>query len=239
MSYEQLLKEMPLSKVDSLAGVYRIHNLKGRWPFNNTEYQVELPANSVEEVLARKLAFEQVDWMTIHKNLFAFYEENNQLPEASKITEAMVLENPTVPQFYEIAAKLKMELKNYDESLFYSQQLFNLSPSFDKAKYLFVAYLKLDEPSKALPFLNYAISNNTEGSNLSSVKASVDMIIQLENSLKSYPSNVVALMQIANLYMQMQNIDGAVKYFDLALKIDPKNKDAQQNLKQLNELNQQ
>jgi tetratricopeptide (TPR) repeat protein len=182
-----------------------------------------------------KLAFEQIDWMTVHKNLFAYYEGNNLLLEASKVAEAMVLENPTIPQFYEIAAKLKVELKSYEESLFYSQQLFNLSPSFDKAKYLFVAFLKLDEPSKALPFLNYAISNNTEGSNLNPVKASVEMIIQIQNLLKSNPSNVDALIRIASMYMQMYNRDGAVKYFSMALRIDPKNKEAHDNLKQLTE----
>ena len=61
--------------------------------------------------------------------------------------------------------------------------------------------------------------------------------IRLQNLLKTEPSNVDALTRIANMYMQMYNRDGAGKYFGLALKIDPKNKEAQDNLKQINELN--
>ena len=128
MSYDELVEDMPISKVDSLAGVYRIHNLKGRWPFNLSSYKTELPANTFEEVLARKLAFEQIDWMTAHKDLFAFYEQKNRVSEAGKVTEAMVLENPTVPELYELAAKLKLELKDYEGSLFYSQEGFYRSP---------------------------------------------------------------------------------------------------------------
>lgn len=235
MPYEELVRDMPITKVDSLAGVYRIHNLKGRWPFNISSFKAEFPTNTFEEVLARKLAFEQIDWMTAHKNLFAFYEENNRVPEASKVIGAMVLENPTVQEFYELAAKLKIELKNYRESLFYSQESFYLSPSFKKSKYLFVAYLKLDLPSKALPFLNYAIANNTEGSDLNPLKASVNTIIQLQKILTADPSNIDAVNRIANAYLHMSNRDGAIKYFSLALKLDPKNKEAQNNLKHLNE----
>lgn len=238
MSYEELVRDMPITKVDSLAGVYRIHNLKGRWPFNDNVGATgwsPLHANTFEEVLAQKLAFEQIDWMTAHKNLFAFYEQSNRVPEAGKVIEAMILENPTVTELYELAAKLKLESKNYEESLFYSQELFYHSPSFKRAKYLFVAYLKLDLPSKALPFLNYAIANNTEGSDLGPLKTSVNTIIQHQNRLTADSSNIDAVTRIANAYLQMRNLDGATKYFSMALKIDPKNKEAHTNLKHLNE----
>jgi tetratricopeptide (TPR) repeat protein len=235
ISFEELLKDMPITKVDSLAGAYRIYNLKGRWPFNDSLYKKMPPVKTFEEMLAHKLAFEKIDWLTAHKNLFTYYVENKRLPEASKVTEAIVLENPTVPEFYEIAAKLKMQLKDYEGSLFYSQEMFYHSPSFKVAKYLFIGYLKLDLPSKALPFLDYAIANNTEGSDLNPLRASVNLIIQLQKALAADPSNLDAVTGIANAYLHMHNNDGAIKYFTIALKLDPKNKKVQVNLKNLNE----
>ena len=237
MTYAQLVNEMPLTILDTLAGEYRIHNLKGRWPFNNPAYKDELPANSFEEKLARDLAFEQADWMTANKNLFAYYEQNNRFTEANKTAEAMVLENPTMPELSDFTSRHSADLKNFEKAVFYLKKSFYQSPSFEKAKSLFLFLLATDKPSESLPFLNYAIANNSSGLNLGPMKSSVESIIELQKIVKTDPANVATLTRIASTYFQMRNHDGALKYANQILKVDPANTEAQFMLKQLKQGN--
>ena len=235
MSYDQLVKEMPISSVDSLAGMFRIRNLKSRWPFNDPAFKIELPVNTLEEKLAKELAFEQTDWMSVNKSLFAWYEKNQRLSEASKITEAMVLKNPTNPALYELTGKYSIELNNYKKGIFYLKKSFYMAPSCDKAQYLMVILLKIDRPSESLPFLNYAIANNSQGLNLSPVKNSVEKIIELQKVLQSDSLNVSVLNRVAEGYKEIFNRDGAIKYLSLVLKLDPRNINAKNMLNQLNQ----
>jgi len=235
MSYDQLVKEMPLSSADTLAGAFRIRNLKSRWPFNDPAYKSELPLNTLEEKLAKKLAFEQMSWMAVNKSLFAYYEQNKRFSEAGKLTEAMVLENPTNPVMYELTGKYGIELNNFRKGIFYLKKSFYMAPTFDKAKYLMVILLQEDHPSEALPFLNYAISNNSEGLNLGPVKNSVEKIIELQKVLLTDSLNVTVLNHIAEGYQKIFNHNGAMKYLSQVLKLDPRNMDAKTMVNQLNQ----
>ena len=235
MSYDQLVKEMPISSVDSLAGIFRIRNLKSRWPFDDPACKIELPENSLEEKLAKELAFEQTDWISVNKSLFAWYEQNHRLSEAGKITEAMVLKNPTNPVLYELTGKYCIELNNYKKGIFYLKKSFFMAPSFEKAKYLMVILLKIDRPSESLPFLNYAIANNSEGLNLSPVKNSVEKIIGFQKVLLTDSLNVSVLNSVAEGYRKIYNLDGAMKYLSLVLKQDPQNIEAKTMFNQLNQ----
>ena len=235
MSYDQLVKEMPISSVDSLAGVFRIRNLKSKWPFNNPEYKVELPVKTLEEKLAKELAFEQTDWMTVNKRLFVWYEQTQRLTEASKITEAMVIQNPTNPARYEFTGKLFIELNNNKKGIFYLKKSFYMAPSFDKAKYLMVILLKIDRPSESLPFLNYAIANNRQGLNLNLIKNSVEKILKLQTVLLTDSLNVSALNSVAELYQKIYNREGAMKYINQVLMHDPRNVAAKTMFKQINQ----
>ena len=110
-----------------------------------------------------------------------------------------------------------------------------MAPSSDKAKYLMVILLKIDRPSESLPFLNYAIANNSQGLNLSLVKNSVEKIIELQKVLLTDSLNVSVLNRVAEGYQKIYNRDGAMKYLSQVLKLDPQNMDAKKMLNQLNQ----
>lgn len=224
---EQLLKEMPISPVDSLAGEFRIMTLKGHWPFYDSLYvNKPIPENTFEEKQAAKLFRNKEDWSTVHNALYTHYMASKQLRQAARIAEGSVLEYSEDPEFYEKAAMINGEIGNKKKAAFYFQKSFGFAPSFDKARYLFVLYLQMDKPQKSQPFLNYAIANNTRNMNLSSLKPLVDKIIQLKEKLQNEPGNVLVMNEIANMYLVMDNKDGAQKYVEHVLKIDEKNAEA-------------
>ena len=99
-------------------------------------------------------------------------------------------------------------------------------PSFGYARTLFVIYLKIDRPEDALPYLNYAIQNNTSNLNLLPVRKCTGEIISLQKVMAHDSSNLPILNLIATTYLTMGNREGASKYIEMILKADPKNKEA-------------
>ncbi|MGF7039228.1 hypothetical protein [Mucilaginibacter lappiensis] len=225
MDFKQLLQDMPVTRVDSLAGTYRIKNLKKRWPYNDTT-DTAIDTITAEEKLAAGNVFKNVSWPQTMGKLFDVYFNSRQLVSAKKVLETLVLENPLDTALYERIAMLSGEIKDYNDAVFYFKKAFDLSPSFDKARYLFVLCLKLDRPTDALPYIDYAISNNTSRFNLQAVKDYTQQIIHLKEAYTASPLAIPILNRIAQTYYKMDNTDGAYKYAEEVLKADSKNSEA-------------
>ncbi|GAB4046575.1 hypothetical protein [Spirosoma litoris] len=234
MSFAQLLRNMPITKVDSLAGLYKVANLKRNWPFNEVMSAQSFRVESVEEKLAYSLTTQQTTWNDALSHLYDFYMRSHALRDARKVVETLVLEYPTDARYYEKAAMLSGELNDQATAIFYFKRAFALAPTFDKARYLFVLYLQLDRPKEALPYLDYAIQNNQSQFDLQSVKANTEQIISLEQRTAIDSTNVSILNQIASAYYRMDNKKGTLNYVQKVLTIDPKNKEALALFTQLN-----
>jgi len=226
MTFKQLVQRMPNDMVDSLAGIYRVLNLKKRWPYNDPHALDAVKVESKEEMLAYKLVFENIRWDNIMNNLYESYLNSHELLKARNVLENLSLEYPADPGLYERIAVLSGELKDDENTVFYFKKSFNLAPTFNKARYLFVNYLKMDKPAEAITYIDYAISNNSSGFNLAPVKNNTEQIIQLEKHYLRDTTNAAVLLQIANSWGGMGNKEGAVKYAQKVLKVDPKNKTA-------------
>jgi tetratricopeptide (TPR) repeat protein len=233
MGFQQLIAEMPVTRMDSLGGAYRIDNLKKSWPFNENLQPDSSGMDSEEGKLAYDIISGHTRWQKAMGELYDYYVGHNRLADAGTVTEAMVLEHPTEASYYESAANVFGKLNNYQRSVFYFKKAFALSPSFGDAKTLFVIYLTLDKPSDAIPYLDYAIEHNTSNLNLLSVKKLTEEIIQLQKLYGKDPSDINALNLIANRYLKMGNKECASKYLVKIVKEDPENKDALVLLEQI------
>jgi tetratricopeptide (TPR) repeat protein len=219
MSFPRLLASMPITKVDSLTGVYKIWKLKSSWPFNGRPETDSLHVGSEEEELAFDIAFKHMPWESAMSNLYDYYIKERDLEGARTVMETLLLEYPTEEVYYDKTANLYGELKQYDNALFYFKKAFALAPSFEKARYVFVLALKLDRPADALPFLDYAVQNNTSGANLAPVKHFAEEVIQLQREAASDSTNPVLFQRIADAYAKMGNKEGAEKYAEKAQKM--------------------
>ncbi|WP_221622033.1 hypothetical protein [Larkinella knui] len=226
LSFDQLLREMPITKVDSLAGLYKVAGLKRSWPFNEALTITSFRVESEEEKIAYALATRRTEWLPAIHKLFSHYTTNRDFIKARKTVEALVLEYPTDAQYSEKVAMLSGEVKDYKKAIFYFKKAFNLAPSFDKARFLFVLYLKIDQPKQALPYLDYAMANNTAGMNLGPVRQYTEQVIQLQNAYSRDSANISVLNEIATAYFRMDNKDGAAKYVQKVLKTDADNREA-------------
>ncbi|MFY0626731.1 MAG: hypothetical protein JXR07_10560 [Reichenbachiella sp.] len=234
MTFDILQENMPITKVDSLAGDYRIHQLKSRWPYNDSAYIDPIVPTSLEEQLADRLAKGEIDWQTANEKLYQNYVQKNQLEKAVKILESMILEFPQDPAYYDQTMMLFGELNQISEAIFYLKKSFDLAPSFDKARYLFVMLLQIDKPKESIFYLEYAIANNKNNMQLNQIKPRVERVIILKNELEKNPSDITIMNQITESYLEMDNKEGAKKYVEVAVHTDPLNEKALFYKNQLN-----
>lgn len=233
MTLAQLRVRMPITAVDSLAGAYKVANLKRSWPFHSTNPNDSTKIEGELPELAYGLAFRHQSWTDVMDQLYEKYVGNGDLAAAARIAEARSLELPTDPRLALLAANLYGKMDRLPDAAFYFRQAFNVSPDFETARNIFVIYLKQDEPMKAMPYLDYAMAHNDRGMNLAPVKQFATAVIQLQLAAQKSPQDAGLLKQIATKYYQMGNTDGAVKYLEMALKASPADASLQNMLAQL------
>ncbi|MDR1557397.1 MAG: GDSL-type esterase/lipase family protein [Tannerellaceae bacterium] len=223
---EEWERTMPVSPIDSIAGEFRIRQLKAHWPFDDSLYMKPLPEYSIEEKLAAQLFRKEADWLTVHNTLYAAYVRLNQLDKAARIAEATVLEYAEDPVFYEQTAMLYGELGKRDLAAFYLKRAFRLSPSFDKAHYLTVLCLMADQPEESLPYLEYALAHPDGKLDLAPLKPLAEHAVSLKKQLMEDSAQVGLLYDMAVTYRRMNNREGVTKYVSCILQIDPRHRDA-------------
>ena len=259
MTLDYLLHSMPVLEMDSLAGAYKIGKLKNSWPFNRAMASTARsadsassalsssssplapprvaagfalsPSASLQARLAYGIVFEKIDWEDAMDTLYNYYAGLKDWPRAVKVVEGLALEHSTNPEFYDRVANIYGEMKEDADAAFWFRRSFVLAPDFEKARKIFVLYLKMDRPAEALPFLDYAIRNNASGANLVSIRQIAQDITRLQQAAPKDKPDLAILNNIAARYMAMGLREGAVHYADSVIKIDPGNKGALSILK--------
>ncbi|ASO04119.1 GSCFA domain-containing protein [Arenibacter algicola] len=234
LSFHQMLNRMPITEVDSLKGAYEIMMLKEGWPFYEP-ITYNKKNRTFEERLAGALSVNQISWTEAMNQLYSYYLNNNRLHDALKVTEALLLDDLGNADFYIQAGKLSMALEDNKNSSFYFKKGFELSPSFDLSKNLFIIYLNEDKPKKALPYIIYAINNNSSQVNFLPLKKLTEELITLKSDYEINNKDIDIINKIAFKYFSMGNMESATKYIKKALEMDDKNTDALLLLKKINQ----
>jgi len=223
MTTHELLRAMPITKVDSLSGLYKIDRLKRSWPFREALHRDSVKVETYEEVLALKLANRQVTWAVATDSLYRHYLAKRNFLAAKTVMETLVLEYPEDAAIYEKAAMLSGEVNALTDALVYFQNAFRRAPAAEKARYLFVLYLKQDRPADAMPYLDYVIAHSPSRAALLPVKTYAEKIIKLQAVQKKDTTNVTLLSEIAQAYYSMDNQDATEKYIRKIFKLDARN----------------
>jgi tetratricopeptide (TPR) repeat protein len=214
----QLMIDMPITRVDSLTGAYKIQNLRNNWPFSGSGQEGAPPTRAAwrltteEEDLAYAVAFEHLPWEEAMRQLYDYYSKTEDWAKAAAVMEALCLEHPLETAWFDKAAMLYGKIKQEEKSIFYFREAFDREPSFDRARYLFVLCLQTDQPAAAIPYLDYAIANNSVGMNLLPIRADALQIIRLEAQLSRDSSNAALRDTIAHAYEHMGNKAAALRY---------------------------
>jgi len=192
ITFDELRKEMPITRMDSLSGLYQVMILKTGWPFNQPiPKDFSLSAN-LEDTLADKVGLNHMEWRVAMGQIFEHDKQVDYKEGALRVFEAMSLEYPQNEQYCGYSANLNAILGHYDMAAFYYKKLNTIAPSDQITQTELQMYLRADEPEKALN----VVKDLQQG-----VQAQAEMVItQIINNkqiLKKDPGNQQASAQIA------------------------------------------
>jgi tetratricopeptide (TPR) repeat protein len=217
MSFAELLQKMPVTAVDSLNGAYTIMMLKTRWPFNEPIPPGFKRGNSVSEQLAGAIAVKRITWMDAMNELYQISVRTKDKAMALKAVGAVMLENPSSSLYKLYAGRLSFELGDDREAIFYFKQAYALDPSMANTQTLYLAYLKMDQPEKALAYIDTALAMQPANQELPSLKSLAGQIIQLKRRLAVTPGDDAISRVIALDYHHVGADEAAEKYVNSPL----------------------
>ncbi|HLY70318.1 MAG TPA: hypothetical protein VKR53_11365, partial [Puia sp.] len=212
MSLDQLESQMPVTRMDSLSGLYRISKLKMSWPFQEITMQDSVGMPSEERRLAHDMVFGRLLWSDAIDSLYNYYLGKNDLAGAVTVMETLVLEHPQEVALYIKTAMLFGKMNDLPNACLYFKRSFAIAPSVELARYLFVIYFKLDDPPQAIPYLDYCIKNSAQAAVLVAIKSYGKEIIELKKKYIPGSPDMVISHRIASLYLKMGNKEAAEKY---------------------------
>jgi lysophospholipase L1-like esterase len=123
ISYDQAWKEVPVTEVDNLVGIYQAEYLMHDWPFQpqKVPYNPPEPENYIEELAADLY------------NLI-YYQKEKDYAQAARIAVMLAQAFPFWERPQYIAGQLLVREKRYREAVFYLNRAVDLKP--EKKEYL-------------------------------------------------------------------------------------------------------
>jgi tetratricopeptide (TPR) repeat protein len=207
--FATLLAQMPVTRVDSLYGAYRIIMLKAGWPFNEPIPAGYKRGNSPEEAIAGALSVDRITWMDAMDQLFKYYIHIGDKADALKATEAVLLEHPSNALYYIYAGRLDFDLGRYDDAVLYFKRAYALEPSAAHAENIALLFLKIDQPQQALDYITQSGAGSPD---LSYLKNMTQEIVGLKDAFRTDATNIELRRQLAMVYTRVGAEEAAAKY---------------------------
>ena len=208
-------KEYPFTSYDTIYGEIIILLLKELWPFNEPMPE-EDPSHikTYEEQLAGASAVKQITWYQAMQELYGYYEQQGNKAGALRIMERMSLNSPYNEDYLEQSGKLCLQLNNDTKAWFYFMKANALNPSSNAASNMAIAFLKMDMPDKAMPYINRVIRDSRSKVDFLPLKLIAEDIIDLKKQLSANPENPELRKKIAFKYQCIGNQKAASLYSD-------------------------
>ncbi len=192
ITFDELRKEMPITRMDSLSGQYQVMMLKTGWPFNQPIPKTFRLSANLEDTLAGKVGLNHIEWRVAMGQIYEHDKRVDNKEGAVRVFEAMSLEYPQNEQFCGFAANLNAILERYDMAAFYYKKLNTIAPSDQLTQIELQMYLHADEPEKALNMVK-DLQQNVQAQ----AESLITQIISDKQTLKKDPTNQQASARMA------------------------------------------
>jgi tetratricopeptide (TPR) repeat protein len=204
ISLAQLRRDMPVTGVDSLFGVYSVMQLKKGWPFNQDT--IKLPEPTTEEGgIAMKMLTAGLPWNEAMDQLMNYYQEADNSNRALKVAEAVMLEYPQDATFYVFAGRICAQQNRLAKAENYLARAFKITPSLELASALYAVEIKAEQPEKAALYVDYALKTASSSTKLLRIKERLSALMILKEKLKMHPADTSLRGQLAQGYNALKN----------------------------------
>ncbi|WP_167618536.1 hypothetical protein [Maribellus sediminis] len=227
MSFDRLLKEMPVNEVDSLKGAYQIRFMLNEWPFTNNPVpkQQVVKATTEFEKSILNYTLGETSWNKVQAGLYVAYRDKGDVKSALKISEAFALIDPLEEKLLKDVAALSVSADDLPKAAFYFSKAFKLNPTISVAQQLGKIYTRTDDPEHALLYYRYLQSNDTKNTFYGVIITILEDIQREKEALIENDANIQVLNKLAFDYVQLRNTEPARKYILRSLSLDSRNKE--------------
>ena len=150
-----------LTELDSVYSALVIQQLKGSWPFQlkslpNRFVQNFRPANHIEEIVYHIMHNANISLESGHMELGAYYEKQGYLDKAFLEYNALITSIPHEMEFYQKAATVLLEEKEYDRASQLLRKSLKYKESYFANKWIGQVALMKNDFQEAISFLSKA-----------------------------------------------------------------------------------
>jgi tetratricopeptide (TPR) repeat protein len=134
VSTQQAWQDMPLTDTDIVYADFKISSLKADYPFSTTPQKVEFgEAKSFAEKTALSWLSGRA-WLQIQQDQLAYYQQQQQLPQAAKVAGILFDALPNNGKIAEVASLLYRDIQDSTMAYYYARKAHELQP--DNTEYL-------------------------------------------------------------------------------------------------------
>lgn len=224
LSWPDLKRQMPMTKMEAAAGRFEIWQLKEGWPFQEPMPKINRDSLGIAEQLGGKLAAKLLNWEEAMRTLYGHYKKSGDLEMGFRVMEGLILEYPQETQFCLEAALLAMQLKKTDKAKYYFKKAHELDSSEGNTKRIALTLVEYGAFEDALPYLEYLKASFPDDGQSFQIHRAVSNIVNQED---------VDRVILAESYLLLRKRAMAIKVLNEALVNSPNNSEARELLKQI------
>ena len=235
VSFENAWKELPVTDVDSIYGMYTTIALKQQWPFYE-ELNFKPDTTNYPENLTVMMFRNEIDLNMAMDSLYHYYTVKNNVPKALKVVKSLALAYPHDWRYAAEIGNCYAILLNFDQSTHYYKKAFKEYPNVDIARKIVFNLLHLDKPEETNSYLNFIIQNQPDDGMAKFLLKQTEDVIAFKKLQPANPEYSHALFGLANYYITIKDLEKAKLYIDQVYAKYSKDKEAVKLLKDYNEL---
>ena len=201
----QARREVPVTAVDSLVGVYRADRLRSGWPFRPrgstaTPVVDTLRPRTPEEQLAQAMVRGSLGWAEAMDRLRAQYEGAGQWEQALRVARAMAQEYRTEARPLLDGGRIAYTLGRHDEALGWYQAANAREESPESLRLIGVILLRKGSHADALAHLRRAAMLDPADERLGRALRAAEALPGLEQQRARTPADAGLLYNLATAY---------------------------------------
>lgn len=164
--YEEAIRDIPVSLIDSIQGMLVISELKSSWPYNINgpiSNMVTIANNNSTAYQELQIAYDVkkkiMSWEQAMSTAYNMYKSNKAYEKALDIAQSLIFEFSEQGTVYQMAGDMCMKLGDYEKAAFYFTRSNYFDQSKESVENLAIAYLKTGKINQAKSTLAKAKEN--------------------------------------------------------------------------------
>ncbi|HEX2093949.1 MAG TPA: tetratricopeptide repeat protein [Longimicrobiaceae bacterium] len=202
----QARREIPVTPVDSLVGLFRVDRLLAGWPFQPAGRTVTptvdtLRPRTVEEALAQEVVRGTLPWPEAMDRLKSHYERAGDPEGALRVARAMAQEYRAEAEPLLDAGRIALSLGRRDEALRYARAAYTREETAETAQLIGVLLLQRNDQPAAVQYLRRAAQLAPGNEPILLTLAAAEAIPALERARARAPRDPDILFRLATAYV--------------------------------------